>query len=144
MHRTTPRYPLLFTAAMALAVAACGGPDTPAPETAASPAPSAGQTTVEDWSAQTRDAMDAATPDDMAAEGVAAGRAMAETCGFTPAELSRFRSQETGSDRGAEFERRVEAQLPRLRQAQQAQQRADTAGYAANCDYMRFMMDNRG
>lgn len=151
MARSLCRVPFFLIGAMSLAMTACGGSESPAPDTGvvvadAAPAQTANQDDAlspEAWSAQTRAATAEATPEDMAAEAAAAGRAMAETCGFTAAEMDRFKAQGSADQRGPGFEARVEAHMPRLRQAQQAQQRENSAAYQENCEFLRFMMDNR-
>lgn len=150
MSRRFPRAPLLFAGLVSVALGACSEPapppgamDTPPAGTGTSaPASQDERPSVEAWSEQARQNAVAATPEEMAAEGAAAARAMAETCGFTDAEIKRFAAQSSG-DRGAEFEARVEQHLPRLRQAQQAQKRENSAAYEENCEYLRFMMNNR-
>ncbi|MGO3128042.1 MAG: hypothetical protein ACTIJY_08215 [Luteimonas sp.] len=149
MARAAHRLSFLLIGTMTLALSACGGPD-PDPNAAAVDSPTApvangGDTQSPDaWSEQAQQSAAASTPEDIAAEGVAAGRAMAETCGFTDAEMRQLKSQENAAQQSAGFEARVEAHVPRLRQAQQAQQRENSAAYQESCDLMRFMMGNRG
>lgn len=156
MARSACRISVLLMGTLTLAMAACdrsppAGPETPAAVAASSPDASPPTPAAEDealspeaWSEQARQSAAATTPEDMAAEGAAAGRAMAETCGFTDAEMRQFKAREHSDQHGAGFEARVDAHMPRLRQAQQAQQRENSAAYQENCEFLRFMLDNRG
>lgn len=149
MAHAAHRLSLLLLGTMTLALSACGGPDPDASggamESPTAPAANEGETqSPAEWSEQAQQAAAASTPEDIAAEGVAAGRAMAETCGFTDAEMRQMKSQENAAQQSAGFEARVEAHMPRLRQAQQAQQRENSAAYQDNCELMRFMMGRRG
>lgn len=148
-HRLS-RTPLLLAGFMSLALGACSEPAPPsvavdAPSASAGASATTGQNarpSVEEWSEQARQTAVASTPDELAAEGAAAGRAMAETCGFTADEMKRFTAQD-GADRGAGFEAQVEKHMPRLRQVQQAQKRDNNVAYEQNCEHLRFMLNNR-
>ncbi len=156
MARTSRCASILLIAGMTLATAACDRSAPAAPDTASDvttaapdvtpPTPAAGEERLspDAWNEQARQSATAATPEDVAAEAAAAGRAMAEVCGFSETEMQQLVARETAEGRGPGFEARVAAHMPRLRQVQQTQRRENEAAYQENCEFLRFMQNNRG
>ncbi len=151
MLHSVSRASFLLVIGVSLAMTACGsqesseaGPEAVAIDAEPGTGANQGDRTTEAWAAQARQANAAATPDDIAAETTAAGRALAEACGFSAAEKARFQGQEDGSQRGPGFEARVEQRMAHARAAMQAQQQENGAAFKENCEFVRFMMDKRG
>ena len=149
MSRPAARCSFLAIAVLVLAICACSEDASSGP--GASAAADAPTPAIRDQDVPTADASrgqaphDAAasTPDDVAASMTASGRAMAEACGFTAAEMTRFKAQEAQQAHGPGFETKVAQHMTHARSVMAAQRRDQGTAFEDNCEYVRFMMENR-